>query len=100
MLTKIKEASKVDNLPLCKLLQVSSDGPSVNKLPLDKLNTTYKEAGLLGLFDIGPLNLYFVHNAFAAVLKSIEQREIKELLLDVYQWFKYYNPRGEDNVQV
>ena len=100
MLTKITEALKVDSLPLRKLLQVSSDGSWVNKLSLDKLSTTYKEAGLLGLFDIGPCNLHVVHNAFAALLKSIEQGEIKELLLDVYQRFKYSNPRGEDNAQV
>ena len=96
MCDRIEEALKLDNLPLSRLLQVSSDGPAVNKLLIEKLNKSCKEAGSPGLVDIGPCNLHVVHNAFAAGLKSVEQWEIEEFLLDIYHWFKYSAPRRED----
>lgn len=88
------------NLSSKNLLMLGSDGPAVNQKVFRIMNTQLIEERGNGLLDIGVCNLHVIHNAF---LKGINEfgDTAKELISDVYYFFKKYPSRWEDfkNVQ-
>ncbi|XP_015930082.1 uncharacterized protein [Parasteatoda tepidariorum] len=92
---QIENALRESGLSLNKLLMLGSDGPNVNAKVWKMMNQNLIEERNKGLIDIGTCNLHVIHNAF---LKGIEEfGEVgKELIVDIYSFFKKYPARWED----
>ena len=83
------------NLPLSKLLCLSSDGPNVNKSIKSKLENAVKEVGAPGLVDVGFCYIYTVHTAFKAGNQVIGIKAL-DFAMNVFYWFHMYPARDED----
>ena len=92
--------SKLDelDLPLERLLSISTDGPNVNKTIKRLLNESVKKArgnGSPGLVDVGFCTIHAVSNSFR---KAIEHfgKPIEDLVINLYYFFKMSSARRED----
>jgi len=70
-----------------KLLNLSSDGPNVNKAVWKIIDEHLKVEDLHGLLPFIPCSLLVIHNTFRYVLKEYEN-EVDQLCLDSFYWFK------------
>lgn len=82
-------------LPVSKLLNLSSDGPNVNKSIIAQVNKQLTDAKLPVLVNIGSCNLHKVHNAFARGI-AVFGRNAEELSVKLFYWFRNSAARRED----
>lgn len=86
-------------LPLSRLLSLSSDGPNVNKTIWNLVNKALLDSGLSGLMPFISCNLHTAHNAFRSGL-SVYGEECEELAIDLFYWIKSSPARREDYLNV
>ena len=82
-------------LPLAKLISITSDGPNVNKTIWHNVNEWTKEAGYHGPLPLMPCNLHVVHNSFRKGLNAYGE-DAEQLCLDLFYWFKLSPCKRED----
>ena len=78
------------------------DGPSVNLLFQQKLETTLQERDEV-LIDVGTCPLHIASNAFCEGLKILSadfQIDLDQIVLDLYRFFKYFTHRIHDYFNV
>ena len=69
MFCKIHDGDEFHDLPLEKLLDISSDGPNINKAIWWEFNAKLTALGYKGLINLITCTLHVVHNAFRAGMK-------------------------------
>lgn len=92
---KVKESIEKAQLPLKKLIMISSDGPNVNKTVWNLFNEDLIKLRKSGLVKVGFCNIHICHNAF---LKGLEKFGLStsEFIIEVYNYFDDYPSREED----
>ena len=86
----------LDDLDLQKLLQVSMDGPNVNKKFLRLLNEFLtNDSGNSKLLDLGSCGLHALNNAFKNVIKSV-QWDVTKFLSAIHYLFHNIPSRRAD----
>lgn len=92
-----------DNIPsqiMCKILQISSDGPNVNlKFLKDIQESVAFKSNDKRLIDLGTCGLHVINNAFKTSFKESNWK-LDEYLQKTYYLFEYSPARREDYVSV
>lgn len=91
--------SGLDQLDINKLLQVSLDGPNVNKKFIQDLKSFLaEEPGRPIILNIGSCGLHTLHNSFKAGIKAAGW-DLVEFLRAVYYLFRHVPARRADYVR-
>lgn len=88
----------IDGLDVNKILQISMDGPNVNKKFFNNLKSYLKDNGNVNspvILDLGSCGLHTVHNAFRAGIKATKW-DIVSYLRSLYNLFKHVPARRAD----
>ena len=82
-------------LPLSDLINLSSDGPNLDKTMWNTVNKVLVNEGLPGLMPFIPRNIHLVHNSFRAGINSNGEAS-EELAIALFYWLKRSPSRRED----
>lgn len=88
----------IDGLDVTKILQISMDGPNVNKKFFNNLKSYLKDNGDANspvILDLGSCGLHTVHNAFRAGIKATKWNVVP-FLRSLYNLFKHVPARRAD----
>jgi hypothetical protein len=75
---------KNNELPLCQLVSIGSDGPNVNKTIWKYIDSHMKEAGLKGLVNFIACPLHVVHSAFRKGM-DVYGQQTEGLSIDIFR---------------
>jgi hypothetical protein len=94
MSREILNRLETDGIPIKKLLMLSCDGPSVNKLLHKMLNARVQQEKS-SLVSFGSCAIHVMHHAFRKGINALGW-SLDEFAVDIFYWFKHSPVRKEE----